>query len=225
MRNILVVGLTGGIASGKSTVSSMLRDEGIPVICADDLARKAVEPGKPATTEIRRLFGADVFDSTGHLDRVAMARLVFRDPARRQLLESIIHPRVSEEKERQISELDSMGYPIVIVDVPLLYEASWEKAFDLIIVVYIPRELQEKRLADRDGISLREIQSRLDAQMDIEEKRKRADVVIDNSASADATRTQMEKALRELVELAAVKRRNADDLNSRQDTDTRSVQG
>ena len=199
---MLVVGLTGGIASGKSTVSRMFQDAGIPVICADELARDAVHPGAPALEEIRRSFGAGVIDADGGLDRVRMAEVVFQDSSKRVILEKIIHPRVAEQKDRRIEALKRSGHKVVIVDVPLLYETRWEGQFDLIIVVHVPRTAQEKRLVERDNMSFDEARSRLDAQMPIDDKKQRADRVVDNSGSLERTREQVQSLLRELLSLA-----------------------
>jgi dephospho-CoA kinase len=199
---MVVVGLTGGIAAGKSTVAQMFREAGIPVICADELAHDAVKPGKPALEEIRQAFGPDVIDESGQLDRPAMANRVFRDPEKRRLLESIIHPRVAEEKDRRIAEFESQGHTVVLVDVPLLYESGWQNAFDLIVVVYAPRSMQEQRLVVRDGMSEDDARARLDAQMSIEEKKKLADRVVDNSAGLQHTRDQVMSIVAEVTELA-----------------------
>jgi dephospho-CoA kinase len=199
---MLVVGLTGGIASGKSTVSSMFQDAGVPVICADELARDAVQPGSQALDEIRRTFGARVIDQEGGLDRVRMAELVFSDESKREALEHIIHPRVAEQKDRRIDALRHDGHRLAIVDVPLLYEKGWERQFDLIIVVYVPRIAQEQRLMQRDGMTRDEARSRLDAQMPIDDKKQKADRVVDNSDSLAHTRKQVDALLRELRVLA-----------------------
>jgi len=203
---MLVVGLTGGISSGKSTVSKMIEQAGIPVICADELARKVVEPGSPGMEEIRRTFGEGVIDSKGGLDRAAMARVVFADSSLRKTLESIIHPRVEEERDRRIHLLARQGHEIAVVDVPLLFEAGWQDAFDLIVVVYAPREVQETRLIARDGITTEEARARLDAQMSIEHKRDLADRLIDNSESMDETHRQVERILQDLKMMAARKK-------------------
>ncbi len=199
---MLVVGLTGGIASGKSTVSRMFAELGIPVICADELARDAVKPGSPALEEIRQTFGKEVLAEDGSLDRAAMARLVFQDKARRKLLESIIHPRVAEEQEKRVRSLEREGHRIAIIDVPLLYESEWEKPFDLIIVVYVPRDVQEQRLVERDEISLEDARARLNAQMPIEQKKKLADRVVDNTRGKAHTLEQVKEILGQLKALA-----------------------
>ncbi len=203
---MLVVGLTGGIASGKSTVSRIFQENGVPVVCADDLARRAVEPGSSGLEEIRRAFGIGVFDAQGELDRAAMAKIVFQDKEARKLLESIIHPAVSREKDRILAELESQGHEIVIVDVPLLYESSWQKSFDLVIVAYAPRDVQQQRLIQRDHMSPQEAQARIEAQMDIEEKKRLADNVIDNTGDLEHTRLQVENVLRQLRDLAHTKK-------------------
>lgn len=196
--NTMVVGLTGGIASGKSTVDGMFEDIGIPVICLDKLAHEVVKPGSPALVEIRELFGDRVIAEDGSLDRAAVAELVFQDEKRRKELEAVIHPKVAEEKNRRTLEYFRQGHPIVIVDVPLLYEVKWEKSCDCVIVVYVPRETQEERLTQRDGMSEDEVKKRLDAQFPIEEKRKRADYVIENTGTLDDTRRQVSECAEKL---------------------------
>lgn len=202
---MLVVGLTGGIASGKSTVSRMFEDAGVPVICADELAREAVKPGSAGLREIARVFGSDVIAGDGNLDRVAMARLVFEDPGRRKILEGIIHPRVAEEKIRRLKEYEQQGHKLAIVDVPLLYESGWEDAFDLVVAVYVPEGVQVDRLARRDGLSPEEIRSRIAAQMPVEEKRARAARVVDNSGTEADTYRQVQILLGELRAMAESK--------------------
>lgn len=195
---MVVVGLTGGIASGKTTVSRMFQEAGIPVICADELAHEAVEPGSPALEEIRRTFGEDVIDGDGGLDRARMAQLVFRDPEKRRILESIIHPRVAEGKNRRIKEFAQSGHRIVMVDVPLLYESGWEKEFDLVVVVHVPPSVQTERLTRRDNMTPEEARSRLDAQMPIREKKKLADRLVDNSGTPEETLAQVKDIIEEL---------------------------
>lgn len=202
---MLVVGLTGGIASGKSTVSGLFVEAGVPVICADELAREVVKAGSPGLAEIQRAFGEEVIDLQGELDRAAMARVVFHHADRRGLLESIIHPRVAEEKRKRLTELQRQGYSVAIVDVPLLYETGWDQFFDLVIVVTVSRETQEERLRARDGMSREDATARLDAQMPIEEKARRADRVVDNSGSMAHTREQVDVLVKELMSMAQKK--------------------
>ncbi len=200
---MLVVGLTGGIASGKSTVSRMFEQAGIPVICSDELAREVVRPGSPGLAEIRRIFGNDVLDDEGGLVREAMARLVFQDQSQRKLLESIIHPRVEEEQIKRLKALERKGHSVVVIDVPLLYEVGWERFVDLVVVVYAPRQVQEERLLNRDGMSSDDARSRLDAQMSIDEKRRLADRLVDNGNTLEHTRRQVATIIEELKEAAS----------------------
>jgi len=199
---MLVVGLTGGIASGKSTVSRMFSDAGVPVICADELAREAVKAGSPALEEVKRAFGECVVGADGELDRVTVARLVFSDELKRKALEAIIHPRVSAETNRRIRELEAQGYELVLVDVPLLYESGWDQLFDLIIVVYVPEALQATRLSERNGMNVNEVADRLRAQLSIEEKTVRADIVVDNSGTVNQTRQKVQEVLAKLYAAA-----------------------
>lgn len=203
---MFVVGLTGGIASGKTTVSRMFSELGVPVICADELAHAAVRPNSPGLGEIRRAFGDDLVDPKGSLDRAAMARLVFNDESARKRLEAIVHPRVLEEQNKKIAELAAQGHNIAVVDVPLLYESGLEGVFDLIIVVYVPRNFQEDRLMRRDNMSRKEARLRLDAQMSIEEKKNRADRIVDNTGRREAIRKQVEALVEELRSLAGSRR-------------------
>jgi len=199
---MLVVGLTGGIASGKSTVSLMFREAGIPVICADELAHEVVKPGSAALDEIRRTFGDEFIDSEGNLNRAAMARLVFKDKNKRQDLESIIHPRVAEEQRKLIRQFAVQGHNIVVVDVPLLYESGLEDSFDMILVAYVPPEVQIQRLIARDQATDKEARSRLDAQLPIEKKKRLAGRIIDNTGPVEHTREQVLGIIKELRALA-----------------------
>jgi len=201
---MFVVGLTGGIASGKSTVSQMFEKAGVPVVCADELAHELVKSGSQALQEIERAFGRDVIDGNGELNRPAMARLVFQDESKRKRLECIIHPRVREAAAQRTRKLEEAGYGMVIVDVPLLFEVGWD-TLDAVVVVYAPRTVQERRLMDRDGLSKEEAEARLGAQMSLEEKKNRADYVIDNTGSLDQTLAQVRETLKLLGNKARLK--------------------
>jgi dephospho-CoA kinase len=202
---MFVIGLTGGIASGKSTVSSFLREAGIPVICADKIAREAVKAGSPSLRKIRALFGDEVIDKEGNLDRKAVGRIVFADETKRKSLESIVHPRVAEETDRILSELEKQGNSIVVVDVPLLYEAGWDRRFDLVIVVYVPRDCQEERLIRRDRITREEAAERISAQIPISKKKELADRIVDNTGEIAHTRSQVQRLAEQLRTLAQQK--------------------
>lgn len=201
-RALMIVGLTGGIASGKSTVSSMFREHGVPVICADELAHSAVAPGSPALEKIRKLFGDDVFYENGELDRMALGARVFGDGKLKKELENIVHPVVEQRKNELLETYSAQGHPMVVLDVPLLFEAKWDQQVDVIVVVYAGRDLQASRLVARNGLSETEARARLDSQLPIEEKKKKAHLVIDNSDSLETTRERFENALDKLRSMA-----------------------
>ncbi len=200
---MITVGLTGGIASGKSTVSSMFRESGIPVICADELAHEAVSPGSPALEKIMEVFGSDVLDPDGNLNRAVLGSKVFTDSNLKKQLEQIIHPVVARRKEELLRDYERQGHRIVVVDVPLLFEANWENTVDVVLVVYVNRDVQGERLMRRNGLSVEEVSARLNSQWPIEDKRKKAHIVIDNSLSIEDTRTRFRQVLAELIEREA----------------------
>jgi len=191
----LNVGLTGGIACGKSTVSRMLEARGAAIVDADRIAREVVLPGQPALRDIRETFGEDVIAADGALDRKRLGAIVFADEAARKKLEGILHPRIRAEMARQMAEWNAKEPErLVVVDIPLLYESGLDKlfSFEEIVVVYVPRSVQLERLIARDGLPLEDAERRLDAQMPIERKRELADVVIDNSGTLAETERQVD---------------------------------
>ncbi|MBI5442433.1 MAG: dephospho-CoA kinase [Deltaproteobacteria bacterium] len=195
----MLIGLTGGIASGKSTAARFFREAGAEVIDADRLARSAVEPGRPALEEIRAEFGPSVILPDGTLDRAALAAKVFGDEEARARLNRIVHPRVEEEVRREVSRIRGADPGAVIVyDIPLLYEGGLADRFDAVVVIYVPREEQLRRLRARDGLSAEEAAARLASQMDIEEKARRADFVVENTASPEDLRRRVELLLKEI---------------------------
>ena len=199
---MITVGLTGGIASGKTTVSAMFKELGIPVICADELAHDAVKTGSPALREIREVFGDEVFDQYGELDRLKLGSRVFGNPLLKKQLEQIIHPAVALKKQELLDYYVRQGHPIVVIDVPLLFEAEWDKAVDVILVVYVSRDLQAERLVQRNGLSAEEAQARLNSQWSIEDKKDKAHMVIDNSGSIEETRIRFRQVIDELRAMA-----------------------
>jgi len=190
---MLKIALTGGPGSGKSTVARMFRDLGAQVLDADEVAKDAVSPGRPAWEELRREFGPDYFREDGTLDRAKMADLVFQDPEARGKLNAIIHPRVSREIARRSKELAAQGVRLVMVEVPLLFEAGLEKNYDLVIVVDAEEEEQIQRLTARDTRTPQEAAGILDAQWSLSAKKARADFVVDNRNSLENTRDQVKK--------------------------------
>lgn len=196
---VRLIGLTGGIATGKSTASRFFVEAGVPVVDADELARRAVEPGCPAWEEIRQEFGDGVLRPDGSLNREGLGALVFRDPTARARLNAIVHPRVAGLAEAEIARLlatDPEG--LVVYDVPLLFETGAEGRFDLVVVVYAPRAEQHARSLRRDGLPGEAAEARLGSQLDIEEKARRADVVLDNRGSRESLRQQVFDLVREL---------------------------
>jgi dephospho-CoA kinase len=190
---MLKIALTGGPGSGKSTVARMFRDLGARDIDADEVAREVVSPGQPAWEALRREFGPGYFREDGTLDRVKMAELVFQDPEARGKLNAIVHPEVSREIARRCQNLASRGVNLVMVEVPLLFEAGLEKNYDLVIVVDSGKEEQIERLTARDARSAREAADILGAQWPLSAKKARADFVVDNRNSLEDTRDQVKK--------------------------------
>jgi len=192
LADILILGITGGIASGKSTVAEMMRGFGAPVIDFDLLAREVVEPEKPAWKDIVACFGARVLRKNGSLDRKKLSRLVFHDPEKRKKLESITHPLIADlylSRIRKIARKDP--HAVVLAVIPLLFETHLEDLVHKILVVYIPREMQAERLMKRDAISREQAENILKAQLPIDVKMENADFVIRNEKGLEETRKQV----------------------------------
>lgn len=192
---VIIVGLTGGIASGKSTVTTMLRELGIHVIDADQIARQIVEPGQPALGEIVEAFGPDILDASGQLDRPALGQKIFADPALRKQLNAITHPRIAQAMMENAREATNQGHPFVIYDAALLVENQIHKFLDSLIVVALDRPTQIERLISRDNITRAQAEQRIDSQMSLEEKIAVADFVINNHGSRELTRAQTQKVI------------------------------
>lgn len=196
---MLVAGLTGGIASGKTTVAAVLQVCGAVVLDADVIARQVVEPGQPAWREIRDGFGEKVLHADGSINRTVLGELVFGHPELRRQLERIIHPRVRTRMEAQVKRLKRTApHAVVIQDIPLLFETRMTTGLTEIIVVYAPLPLQLQRLMQRDGLGIEAARARLRAQMPMEEKCRRASIVIINSGDPAATRAQAQKVYADL---------------------------
>jgi dephospho-CoA kinase len=193
------IGLTGGIATGKSTVANLLVQRGALLIDLDRIAREIVEPGQPALEQIAQRFGQAVLQADGTLDRKKLGAIVFADPGKRKALEQITHPAIrAVMKQRMEHYRTTEPGRLTVVDVPLLYESGLVSYFEKIMVVYVPRQAQLERLMRRDKLSREEAEKRLNAQMDIEEKKRRADYVIDNSGSLEDTERQVAAFWREM---------------------------
>ncbi len=200
------VGLTGGIASGKSFVADILVSCGAVVINADLLAREVVAPGEPAYRAIVEVFGDGVVLPDGSLDRKALGRIVFADAAARKVLEQITHPAIAERAARLIERERQRGTPAVFYEVPLLIEAGLVATVDEVWVVSVSREVQLERLMKRDGISREEALRKIAAQMPLHEKAAYADVIIDNSGLREETahrvRREWERLWKRLAEVS-----------------------
>lgn len=188
---MLVVGLTGGIASGKSTVSAIFKKAGACIIDADVIARQVVAPGRPAWEAIKARFGDHLILPDGTVDRAALGELVFNDGQLRKRLEAIVHPHVRAGIDQEVTRLGRLfPHALLIQDIPLLLETRMTRGLAEIILVYLPVELQLQRLMQRDGLQLDAARARIDAQMPMERKRKLATIVIDNSGEPAATEKQ-----------------------------------
>lgn len=196
---MIVAGLTGGIASGKSTVSALFEAAGAIIIDADEIAHAVVKSGLPAWRKIVDNFGRTILLPSGEIDRARLADIVFNNESAKLKLNRIVHPYVAKEISKRLERI-KFDFPdaIVVLDIPLLFEAGLEKGLAEVIVVYAPEETQLKRLKARDGLTDKEALSRVKSQMPIEEKKNRATIVIDNSLDQESTRKQAQKIFRRL---------------------------
>lgn len=191
------IGLTGGIACGKSTVSRLLASRGAIIIDADILAREVVEPGTPGLLEVVRAFGPDILHGDGSLNRKELGRLVFEDAGKRKRLEELLHPEIIKLLQERMTEAERLQPDkLVVGDVPLLYEAQMEDLFQEVMVVAADRDAQLERLMMRSGLSREEAEQRINAQMPLEWKKEWADTVIDNSGTPEETERLVEQYLR-----------------------------
>ncbi len=196
---MLVAGLTGNIASGKSTVAEFLSRSGALIIDADRIAHQVVAPGQPACSEIGKLFGQHILRPDGTIDREILGRLVFEDQGLRRQLEAIVHPRVSAEIDRQMAEITrNRPEAVVIMDIPLLFETGRTEGLAEIIVVYTPETTQLERLMRRNGLKPDEARARMASQMSLDEKVAGATIVIDNGGTLAETERQTLAVYRKL---------------------------
>ena len=193
-----LVGLTGGIASGKSTVAEILKRQGAAIINADVLAREVVEPDRQAWTEIVNTFGTAVLQPDRALDRQKLRAIIFDDPDARKKLESIIHPQVRALAEQRIREHAAAGYAVIVYEVPLLFEGNLQEWLRPVILVACDVDTQRNRLQSRDNLSAAQAQKHIDAQMSLEEKRRLADYVIENNGSLEDLKRQVQAVLEKI---------------------------
>jgi dephospho-CoA kinase len=196
------MGLTGGIATGKSTVATMLAERGARIVDADLLAREILLPGTSGFAEVVERFGAGVLDLAGVIDRAALGGIVFANPQRRAELEGITHPRIRALMQERIAEALGSPAPLVVADIPLLFENPRTDAFEGTMLVYAPAATQLQRIRERDGLDELAARRRLASQLPIEEKRARATWVIDNGGSRAWTDAQVARWWREVVTAA-----------------------
>lgn len=191
----MIIGLTGSIASGKSTVSKMLKKKGFPIVDADEIARLVVEPGSTVLLEISRAFGQAVLYADGSLNREKLGERIFGNVEERQKLNSIIHPAIRQEMLRQKEQWISTGSNTVIMDIPLLFESKLQSFVDKIIVVSVSPEIQKERLIARNVLSEEEADARIRSQLPIEEKELSADAVLRNNGTVEETESQLTEVL------------------------------
>lgn len=190
------IGLTGGIASGKSTVARMLAERGVPVIDADRLAREVVEPGTEALAAIAARWPQVVRE--GRLDRKALGAIVFADPGERRALEAIVHPAIRRESERRMAALEAEGVPLAVYEAALLIENGLDRVLDATVLVAAPEEVQVERLVARDGLDPEAARARIAAQLPLAEKRKRATFVIENDGNLATLRERVDRVWGEI---------------------------
>ena len=191
MDKALVIGLTGGIASGKTTVAEMLRSLGASVIDADEIARVVVQPGTDCLARIQAQFGPKILTQSGHLDRKKLAQIVFHDRDARLRLNAIIHPVIRQYSQQQIESSKQQGHKIIIYEAALLVENRLYDTLDGLIVVSVPQSIQRDRLLAREDLTVAEAEARISSQLPLEAKAKVADYVIDNSGTTKQTRQQV----------------------------------
>lgn len=190
-----VIGLTGGIATGKSSVSNYLLSLGIPVIDADLISREVVEPGQPGLLKLLQKFGPEILTQDGQLNRPALAQKLFHNEAVRQQVNQLLHPLIYDRMFERVAAFQSQGEALVFLDIPLLFETQTKNLFDDIWLVYVPETIQLERLMKRDQLSQEAAVARIASQLSIEEKRLLADVIIDNSGTIEVTLAQVKSLL------------------------------
>ncbi|MEO2074703.1 MAG: dephospho-CoA kinase [Bacillus sp. (in: firmicutes)] len=187
----LVIGLTGGIASGKSTVSNMLKEMKIPVVDADVEARLAVMKGEPAYSKIIATFGRDILLEDEEIDRQKLGSIIFHQAEKRMLLNEIVHPEVRKRMIGQVEKAKESGEEVVVLDIPLLFESKLTYMVEKTILVFVDYDIQLQRLMERNNLRVEDAKARIQSQMPLNEKIKLADAVIDNNGTIEQTKTQL----------------------------------
>ncbi len=191
----LTIGLTGGIASGKSTVSKMFAQMGITVIDADIEARLAVEKGEKAYNDIVQYFGDEILHQDGSINRAKLGAIVFNNDEKRQALNSFVHPSVRNRMLAKKEQAEKEGAAVIVLDIPLLFESNLQYMADKVILVYVDESTQLQRLMKRNGLSEEEARARISSQMPLKDKIKLADYVIDNNGGVEETGRQLKQIL------------------------------
>jgi dephospho-CoA kinase len=190
-----VIGITGGIACGKSTVTNQLKNRGLYIVDADEIAHKVMQPNQPAFNEVVKMFGEWILKD-GVIDRKVLGKIIFENPEQRQILDSIVHPFIKREMSEEIYYAKS---DVVILDVPLLIEKGWHIYCDVVWVIYVDKETQIERLMKRNNFTKEEAISRIESQMPLTEKLRYAKVVIDNNGSLEDTIDQVNKEISKVL--------------------------
>lgn len=196
-----VVGLTGSIATGKSTVAALFAREEVPIVDADLIARQVIEPGQRAYDQVVQAFSREILASDQSINRAKLGNVIFNDQKKRDQLNRIVHPVIIDQLTMERDRLIKAGYPLIVLDIPLLYELDLVHLVDRVVVVYSTAENQLARLMVRDQLSEREAQQRIDTQISINEKKQRADYIIDNNGSKQQTETQFQQLLEILLSI------------------------
>ncbi|MEH7609667.1 dephospho-CoA kinase [Gottfriedia acidiceleris] len=194
-----IFGLTGSIASGKSTVSNFLKELNVPIVDADVIAKEVVEIGQPAYKKIVEAFGSEVLLNSGEINRPFLGSIIFNNKEKRLQLNEIVHPEVRREMKEQADRYIKEGEPLVILDIPLLYEGNSIKLVEKVIVVTVSEENQLKRLMNRNGLSKEDALLRIASQIPVKEKAARADYVIDNNGDFEDTKRQVKDLLNKII--------------------------
>ncbi|OFL90429.1 dephospho-CoA kinase [Corynebacterium sp. HMSC055D05] len=190
------VGLTGGIGSGKSTVARMLADEGFPVVDADQIAREIMEPGSPVLAQVAEVFGEDLIDDTGALNRAELAKRAFSSTEQTEKLNALTHPAIRAESNRRFDEAEKAGARAVIYDMPLLVDLGLHHDMDMTVVVDVDVDERVRRLVDKRGLTEAGARARIAQQVDDDTRRAAADIVVDNNGPLEALAAQVEKVVR-----------------------------
>ncbi|QKE75367.1 dephospho-CoA kinase [Arthrobacter citreus] len=194
-----IFGLTGSIASGKSTVSNFLKQLNVPIVDADVIAKEVVEIGQPAYEMIKEAFGSEILLESGEINRPLLGSIIFNNKEKRLQLNGIVHPEVRREMKKQADRYINQGEPLVILDIPLLYEGNSIELVEKVIVVTVSEENQLKRLMERNGLSKEDALLRIGSQIPVKEKADRADYVIDNNGDLEDTKRQVKDLLNKII--------------------------